>query len=421
MNNKPILTAGNDFYLRVNVYTVNAQGEREPFNLSACDKWAFFLRSTYGAVTKTTFGLEEGSLNTILVDCKEIKRSMGYTAEVVAVLNGRNLRCAERCVFAITGYNADANVTFEVYEAEEGQDLDMDFQIVSSAEIVGKNAYELAVEQGYEGTLGDWLADIVHDADYVHTDNNFTDEHKEAVENMVNIPEWALQPTKPTYTPEEVGAPSEQEFEDVTDQLQRAISEEASTRSEQDNQLRGLISHKQDTLVSGENIKTVNGQSIVGSGNVTIPTGLTVAYEVVDVGMLYLDQTETYYEVPATVYTSLKAVWDAGKVPVLKGNLDGLESNMGAFTTTVSLDNSVGAFRFFAHNSNSGRRTSNFSSWGRILSDGGRIYITEEYVVVQTVQAGSTNPVSGGGVKTYVDGIVGDINTILDVINGEVI
>lgn len=52
MSNKPILTAGNDFYLRVNVYTRNAQGEREPFNLSACDKWAFFLRNTYGANLK---------------------------------------------------------------------------------------------------------------------------------------------------------------------------------------------------------------------------------------------------------------------------------------------------------------------------------------------------------------------------------
>jgi len=220
-DNKPILTAGNDFYLRVNVYTVNAQGEREPFNLSACDKWAFYLKSSYCTITKTTYGLEEGSLNTILVDCKDIKRGMGYTAEVVAVLNGRNVRCAERGVFGITDYNADANVTFAVYEAEKGQDLDMEFQIVSSAEIVGKNAYELAVEQGYEGTLGDWLADIVHDADYVHTDNNFTDEYKEKVDDVANIPEWALQPTKPTYTAQEVGAPSTQEFETAVQDLER--------------------------------------------------------------------------------------------------------------------------------------------------------------------------------------------------------
>lgn len=381
MSNRPILTAGNDFYLRVNVYTRNAQGEREPFNLSACDKWAFFLRNTYGAITKTTFGLEEGSLNTILVDCKDIKRSMGYTAEVVAVLNGRNLRCAERGVFAITGYNADANVTFEVYEAEEGQDLDMDFQIVSSAEIVGKNAYELAVEQGYEGTLGDWLADIVHDADYVHTDNNFTDEHKEAVENMENIPEWALQPTKPTYTPEEVGAPSTREFETVVQVLER---------------------EKQDKLVSGENIKTINGQSIVGAGNVEIPTGLSAAYEVVDVGMLELDQSQTYYEVPATVYTALKAVWDAGKVPVLTGHLHNHTTDFGLIPTA---DETGGEFYCYWH-AYSYMNNHRWHLSGRIFENYGRLYPEEEQkpiTVDQTVQAGSTNPVSGAGVKTYVD------------------
>lgn len=35
--------------------------------------------------------------------------------------------------------------------------------------------------------------------------------------------------------------------------------------------------------------------------------------------------------------------------------------------------------------------------------------------------ASSTNPVTSGGIKTYVDTIVGDINSALDIINGEVI
>lgn len=33
---------------------------------------------------------------------------------------------------------------------------------------------------------------------------------------------------------------------------------------------RGLIGRKQDTLVSGQNIKTINGQSLIGPGNITI-------------------------------------------------------------------------------------------------------------------------------------------------------
>lgn len=35
------------------------------------------------------------------------------------------------------------------------------------------------------------------------------------------------------------------------------------------------IGNKQDNLVSGENIKTVNGVSILGSGDIKIESGLT--------------------------------------------------------------------------------------------------------------------------------------------------
>jgi hypothetical protein len=34
-----------------------------------------------------------------------------------------------------------------------------------------------------------------------------------------------------------------------------------------------VASTKQDTLVSGTNIKTINGSSILGSGNITIDSG----------------------------------------------------------------------------------------------------------------------------------------------------
>ena len=34
-------------------------------------------------------------------------------------------------------------------------------------------------------------------------------------------------------------------------------------------------STKQDTLVSGTNIKTINSESVVGPGNIAIPAGMT--------------------------------------------------------------------------------------------------------------------------------------------------
>jgi len=181
-----------------------------------------------------------------------------------------------------------------------------------------------------------------------------------------------------------------------------------------------LLAGKQNELVSGENIKTINGQSIVGSGNVEIPTGLTTAYQVVDAGLLYLDQTETYYEVPATVYTALKAVWDAGKAPVLKGSLNSHTTGFSLIPT--SEDGSTFYCFFHAYNPMQGGNRWHLS--GTIRSTGGQLYPEEEQkpiTVDQSVIEGSQNPVSGGGVKTYVDGVVGDIDTILDEINGEVI
>ena len=179
------------------------------------------------------------------------------------------------------------------------------------------------------------------------------------------------------------------------------------------------VTDLQDKLVSGQNIKTINGNSLVGDGDVTIPTGLSVAYEVVDAGMLYLDQTNTYYEVPATVYTALKTVWDAGKVPVLTGTLFYHTTSFALIPTYLT-----NSFFCFWHGTGTMQGVNRWHISGQIGSTGGQLYPEEEQkpiTVDQSVQAESQNPVSSAGVKAYVDGVVGDINTILDEINGEVI
>ena len=45
------------------------------------------------------------------------------------------------------------------------------------------------------------------------------------------------------------------------------------TKSEVDAEITGATSTKQDTLVSGTNIKTINNESVLGSGNITIQGG----------------------------------------------------------------------------------------------------------------------------------------------------
>lgn len=67
------------------------------------------------------------------------------------------------------------------------------------------------------------------------------------------------------------------EFEESNQQLIGSIEAETARATEVENNLVGQIyaldSQKQNTLVSGTNIKTVNGESLVGAGNIEITAG----------------------------------------------------------------------------------------------------------------------------------------------------
>ncbi len=67
------------------------------------------------------------------------------------------------------------------------------------------------------------------------------------------------------------------EFEESNQQLIGSIEAETARATEVENnlvdQIYALDSQKQNTLVSGTNIKTVNGESLVGSGNIEITAG----------------------------------------------------------------------------------------------------------------------------------------------------
>jgi len=75
--------------------------------------------------------------------------------------------------------------------------------------------------------------------------------------------------------------------------------------------------------------------------------------------------------------------------------------------------------------------TNNVGSWSYIGSEGPFYTKSEVNTLLlekqntltfdTTPTSGSSNPVTSGGVKVYVDTIIGDIDTVLDAINGEVI
>ena len=110
-------------------------------------------------------------------------------------------------------------------------------------------------------------ANVVQDSNYVHTDNNFTTEEKNKLSNLENY---------------------------------------------NDTELRNAVNNKQNTLVSGTNIKTINNESILGEGNITVggtgTSGITsdsiTSIQVVDTlpeteetGVLYLVKESSKPEV----------------------------------------------------------------------------------------------------------------------------
>ena len=50
--------------------------------------------------------------------------------------------------------------------------------------------------------------------------------------------------------------------------------------------LQSALNAKQDTLVSATNIKTINGSSILGSGNLTVSAGLTIGTTAITSGTI---------------------------------------------------------------------------------------------------------------------------------------
>ena len=70
------------------------------------------------------------------------------------------------------------------------------------------------------------------------------------------------------------------------------------------------LNQKQDTLVSGQNIKTINNQSIIGSGNITIEGGSGNIVELTqsEYNAIIPDDDTLYLISDSNIYTSLKTI-----------------------------------------------------------------------------------------------------------------
>ena len=128
------------------------------------------------------------------------------------------------------------------------------------------------------------------------------------------------------------------------------------------------LATKQDSLVSGHNIKTINGQDVLGQGDIEISGGGTVDSELSE--------------------TSENPVQNKVITTALNGKQDSLVSG-----TTIKTIN------------------------GNSILGEGNIEITGG-TVDTTMSDTSENAVQNKVIKSYVDGLVGDINSVLTRING---
>lgn len=94
-------------------------------------------------------------------------------------------------------------------------------------------------------------------------------------------------------------------------EVDAAINEETTERQKQDSALGGMIAAetaareravatKQDTLVSGTNIKTINGESVLGEGNIEIQGGSGGISDAPSDNKLYGRKNGNWSEVPST-------------------------------------------------------------------------------------------------------------------------
>lgn len=144
-----------------------------------------------------------------------------YGVEVKGKVNGTPWRTATDCVVKITP-STERNDGSEAVPEGDTYDITMKVQLYkqqsSDRAIEEHNSdeashpYILGELERIEGEIPTLPEHIVTDANYVHTDNNYTTEEKTKLANAITeeqdptVPQWAKQSTKPSYTPQEVGA-----------------------------------------------------------------------------------------------------------------------------------------------------------------------------------------------------------------------
>lgn len=187
------IVRGNSFYLKVNVF-VNDGESVQPLNLQSTDTVeANIYQELSGKKFCHSVGRVEGTENQLLIDVKDIPNGRKYVVEVVGLYNSRPFRGAKVGYIGVVEYNTDSTPIFN-----DEVDITVDFQ--SGYLCITKNAYELAVQEGYQGTLADYIAELVDNGNSAKAAREATAEAISATANANEATERANQATASAET-----------------------------------------------------------------------------------------------------------------------------------------------------------------------------------------------------------------------------
>ena len=172
------------------------------------------------------------------------------------------------------------------------------------------------------------------------------------------------------------------------------------TSAQTESAITQAVSGKQDTLISGTNIKTINNESILGSGNITIQgggstytagDGIDITNDVISVtGKVDTTTYETYTAATATAIGNKLATSDFN---TYSGTVDTAINSKASQSDLSTLSGTV-----TAHTANTDIHvtTAQTAAW-----DAKQNALT----IDSTVTSGSTNPVQGGAVYSQLGGL----------------
>ena len=188
------------------------------------------------------------------------------------------------------------------------------------------------------------------------------------------------------------------------------------------NSIKQMFNKKQDTLMSGTNIKTINGKSILGSGNITIETnpgtitGISVnGTSVATSGSADIPaaSTSTYGVARLSSSTTSTSTTEAATPSAVKAAYDLAGTKQDKLTSGTNIK---------TINGNAVLGSGNIDVVGKIdlidtnesLDDVNVSYATTAYVDNKFANIDLTDYAT----TDYVDGLIGDINSVLESIIG---